>query len=91
MPHVPASLPFSGLCDLFSWDHAHTSAPADARASASRIPMLQAQPHPEEVMAGPASRSRLASRFPEIRGRRSEIRPRPEPSPIWDRPPTPFR
>ena len=46
MPHVPASLPFSGLCDLFSWDHAHTSAPADARASASRIPMLQAQPHP---------------------------------------------
>jgi hypothetical protein len=58
---------------------AQTAAPADARASASRIPMLQVQPHPRRVMAGPASRSRLASRYPENRGQRTEHRP-PGPS-----------
>jgi hypothetical protein len=42
----------------------------------SRIPMLQARPQPPwGVMAGPASRSRLASRFQKDRGQRSENRP----------------
>ena len=36
----------------------------------------QARPHPpQRVMAGPASRSRLASRFQQIRGQRTEDRP----------------
>jgi hypothetical protein len=66
-----SDLPIPALRPL---GRAHGS-PADARASA-RIPMLQVQPHPAcGVMAGPASRSRLASRYPENREQRTADRP----------------
>jgi hypothetical protein len=67
----------SVLCDLSSELCAGTN-PAGARAPAAHT-HAQARPHLEErprrMMAGPASRSRLASRFPENRGQRSEDRP----------------
>jgi hypothetical protein len=96
----PATRPTLCFSDLRSpisdlRDHCAGTAPADARASAYAYPC----PGPTNSRdcgrrPGPASRSRLASRCPEIRGRRSEIRDQTRSGtgrlPFPD-PPMPFR
>jgi hypothetical protein len=65
MPEVPTSLLFSGLCDLVS------GAKRKPPRLAPRRSHTHAQAQPDGT-AGPASRSRLASRCPENRRQRTD-------------------
>ncbi len=72
---------FSVLCDLFSGAGARTP-PLPMLAHRQHIPMPRPDltpGHPPTMMAGPASRSRLASRFPKNTGQRSHAGPHDPP------------
>jgi hypothetical protein len=86
------SEPFTAASDSDSpiiapWDRCADTAPADARASAAHT-HAQARPHlegnfPPGMMAGPASRSRLASRCHKIRCQRTDVRCQTAAGPAW--------
>ena len=77
--YVRDAVLFSVLCDLLSGTR---TPPLPMLAHRQHIPMPRPDltpGHPPTMMAGPASRSRLASRFPKNTGQRSHAGPHDPP------------